>query len=117
MNSEFYINSIDDVFAEIFLESPAVQHIKIEFEKTSGIVTIVDIKKGGQKLSGGIDFELSTSECCGLNSTDLSDYLGKTVHTSSALEYFDFVFSYCSEVEFDIELKDDSWMVRIDSYK
>lgn len=115
--AEFYINSINDVFAEIFIESPVPHNFKMKFEKTNGLVTIIDINNSDNILVDGIDFELSTSECCGLNSTQLSDYVGKTVYTSSALEYFDFVFGFCKEVEFDMELKGGSWKIMINSYK
>lgn len=117
MKQQFHISNIDDIFAKIFVEAPFPHKMKMSFEKASGHVSILDINSNKQKLGEGIDFELSTAECCGLNSMQLSDYLGKTVHTSSAHEFFDFVFAYCSEVEFDMEFKEGSWVLKINSYE
>lgn len=115
MEKEFYINQIDDIFAELFLDAKSALNIEMKIDQSSGFILAKKIVSSEKDLENGIDFELSTTECCGLNDVDLSDYLSKTVHTSSAYEYFDFVFSFSDRVNADIEFTDDCWKIRINS--
>lgn len=115
--SEFYINEIDQAFAEMFTEAGSELNLSLNFDNNSGKVKVSMVSSLNEKLSNGIDFELSTSECCGLNSMELCDYLNRTVHTSSALEFFDFVFSYCTFVDFNLDFKENSWKIKVNYYK
>ncbi|MGH7885139.1 MAG: hypothetical protein ACRENO_05525, partial [Thermodesulfobacteriota bacterium] len=70
INFEFYVNEIDQVFAEMFIDAGSQLNLNLDFDKSSGIVKVVKVKSINEKPADGIDFELSTSECCGLNSME-----------------------------------------------
>lgn len=116
MEKQFYINQIDDVLAELFLSAKSALNIQMNLDAISGMVFAKNIDPSTKDIENGIDFELSTSECCGLNDTDLSDYLNKTVHTSSAFEFFDFAFSFSKYMDVDIEFMQDCWKIRVNNY-
>ena len=46
-------------------------------------------------------------------SADLEEYLGVPVHTSSALEFFDYVFSQKSEVACGVDFAGNSWIIAV----
>jgi hypothetical protein len=61
----------------------------------------------------GVDFELSTCECRGLDPADMEDYLGKPVFTSSAYEFLDFVLGYLTSFDCLVEFTGKAWEMSV----
>jgi len=111
---EFYLDSIDEVFAEIFFLfsggfdvrmeiAPETSHVSASF---SPCITAVD-------RAAAVDFELCAFECSGVSAENLEEYLGVPVHTSSAIEFFDYVFSQRSKVICSVDFAGNSWIITI----
>lgn len=109
---EFYLDSIDEVFAEMFFLFGDGFDVRMEIASETSLVsaffsrrpTAVDQKRA-------VDFELCAFECSGVASADLEEYLGVPVHTSSALEFFDYVLSQRSEVVCGVDFAGNSWII------
>ena len=106
---------MDETLAEIFLNEKSPVNIKMSISPDTGLINAdySALDKGFDE--NGIDFELSTSECCGLNDIDLNDCIKRSVLTSSAFEFFDFVFTRSETVDADVEFTGDCWKIRINS--
>ena len=64
-------------------------------------------------LERAVDFELCAFECSGVASADLEEYIAVPVHTSSALEFFDYVFSQRAEVVCGVDFAGNSWIIAV----
>ena len=117
MKKEFYINRMDETLAEIFLNEQCPVNLKMTLSPDSGLINAEYAALDKRLTDNGIDFDLSTSECCGLNDIDLNDYFKKTVHTSSAFEFFDYVFTGSQTVDADVEFTEDCWKIRLNSWR
>ena len=111
---EFYLDSIDEVFAEIFFLFGGGFDVQMEIASETSVVTAFFSPRSLTVDSErAIDFELCAFECSGVAATDLREYLGTPVHTSSALEFFDYVFSQRSEVICGVDFAGNSWIVAV----
>lgn len=72
---------------------------------------LLETKEGMEEE--GIDFELSSCECGGLDSLEISSYLMKPVYTSSAYEFFDFVLTFLDSFECLVDFTGNSWKIKI----
>ena len=113
---EFYLDSIDEVFAEIFFLFGGCFDVRMEIVSETSFVTAFFSRRGLTVDSErAIDFELCALECSGVVAADLKEYLGIPVHTSSALEFFDYVFSQRPEVACGVDFAGNSWIIAIRS--
>lgn len=111
---KFYLDSIDEVFAEIFFLFGDGFHVRMEIaSETSHVsasfspcITAVD-------QDGAVDFELCAFECSGVSAEDFDEYVEVPVHTSSALEFFDYVFSQRTKIDCQVDFLESSWVVVI----
>ena len=111
---EFYLDLIDEVFAEIFFLFGSGFDVRMEIASETSLVsasfspktTVVD-------REGAVDFELCAFECSGVSAENLEEYLGALVHTSSALEFFDYVFSQRSKVVCSVDFAGNSWIITV----
>ena len=111
---EFYLDSINEVFAEVFFLFGGCFDVRMEIVSETSVVTAFFSPRGLTVDSErAIDFELCAFECSGVAATDLREYLGTPVHTSSALEFFDYVFSQRSEVICGVDFAGNSWIVAV----
>lgn len=62
---------------------------------------------------GGIDFELSPSEYQSLNSTNVQEFTNQTIYTSSAYEFFDFMLTHYSYLEFLLDFNGSGWRIKV----
>ena len=112
---EFYLDSIDEVFAEIFFLFGGCFDVRMEIVSETSLVSASFSRRGpAVDQEGAIDFELCAFECSGVASEDLEEYFGIPVHTSSALEFFDYVFSRRPEVACGVDFAGNSWIVAVD---
>ncbi|MXW22087.1 MAG: hypothetical protein F4X55_05545 [Candidatus Dadabacteria bacterium] len=111
---EFYLDSIDEVFAEIFFLFGGCFDVRMEIASETSLVSAF-FSRVNQKIDRerAVDFELCALECSGIASADLGEYLGVPVHTSSALEFFDYVFSQRSEVVCGVDFAGNSWIIAV----
>ncbi len=77
----------------------------------------INIEVRGSKKNfdnSSIDFDLQSCECSGLNEYDeISEYLGKTVNTSSVYEFVEFVTSFTSNSQMLINVEEGCWVIRL----
>ena len=109
---EFYLDSIDEIFAEIFFLFGDGFDVRMEIVTETSLVSAF-FSRVNQKVDRekAVDFELCALECSGVTSANLEEYLRVPVHTSSALEFFDYVFSQKSEVVCGVDFAGNSWIV------
>lgn len=118
MSSDYYIQNIDEFFAEFVLSSRSNTLFKISLKNSEGLLNIDIVNIGGKDESfdfpeSEVDFELSGSECCGLIINDISEYKNKTVFSSSAYELLDQVFVKYNTLCCRVEMEDGSWKIGI----
>lgn len=63
----------------------------------------------------GVDFELSSCECRGLDPDDAGLYIGRPVYTSSAFELFDFMLGCLSSFDCFIEFTGNAWCIKVEN--
>ena len=110
-----HVSIIDEFLAARFLEGgggPISFSVRRE-GRDGGISfsrTVTAPEPGGGE---GVDFELSTCECRGLDPDDAGVYIGRPVYTSSAYEFFDFMLGYLSSFDCLIEFTGNAWSIRV----
>ncbi len=111
---EFYLDSIDEVFAEIFFLFDDGFDVRMKIASETSLVSAF-FSPVNQKVDRerAVDFELCAFECSGVASENLEEYLGVPVHTSSALEFFDYVFSQRSEIVCGVDFAGNSWIIAV----
>ncbi len=109
---EFYLDSIDEVFAEIFYLFGGGLCARMEIASETSLVSAC-FSRGDFTVNGkrGVDFELCAFECSGVSAEDFEEYLGVPVHTSSALEFFDYVFSQRTKIDCQVDFAGNIWVV------
>jgi len=61
-----------------------------------------------------LDFDFQACECSGLNEhDDISEYIGKTLHTSSAYEFVEFLTACCSNSKLLVNVENDFWVISL----
>lgn len=108
------IGEIDEYLAERFLESSNPVRFSASLEKTEGLLEIVEIDPADADFGKGIDFELSTCECMGLEDLDLSELSGITVYTSSAYEFFEYYLDFRDSIKCTVKFSENTWMIKLD---
>ena len=111
---EFYLDSIDEVFAEIFFLLDGCFDVRMEIASETSLVTAFFSRRAlAVDRESAVDFELCAFECSGVAEADIEEYLGTPVHTSSALEFFDYVFSRRPEVVCGVDFAGNSWVIAV----
>ena len=111
---EFYLDSVDEVFAEIFFLFGGGFDVRMEIvSETSLVSASFSPRAAVVDRETAIDFELCAFECSGVSADNLEEYLGVPVHTSSALEFFDYFFSQKSEVVCSVNFAGNSWIITV----
>ena len=120
MNSEshtekkIHLSSLDEFFADSVLgEKEKPLKFLIHKDRDPGFISalLIDAEEGMEKE--GIDFELSSCECAGLEGLEVSDILMKPVFTSSAHEFFDFVLMFLDSFECLVDFTGNAWKIKI----
>jgi len=110
-----HIPEIDEYLAKgLMALNGEVMELSISRNGEDGFVTVSYKKSNDSHLTEeGIDFELSSCECSSPELTDVKDYLGKAVHTSSALELFDFVLGHFSSLDCVVQFTGNAWKIKM----
>src|SRR3970282_2550987 len=111
---KIHISTLDEFLASALLECQE-KPIKLSIHKEGieGYVSVNLLKSGEDMAEGGIDFELSPCECIDFDSMEISDFLNKPVFSSSAYEFFDFIFMFFSSIECLVDFTEDAWKIKI----
>src|SRR3990172_2043593 len=114
VEKKIHISNLDDFLASALLECQE-KPIKLSIQKEGieGYVSVNLLKSEENMEEDGIDFELSPCECINFDSMEISDFLYKPVFSSSAYEFFDFVFMFFSSIECLVDFTGDAWKVKI----
>lgn len=114
-DDRIHISEIDEYLAKgVIALGGKVMELSITKNGENGFVTVSCKKTNDSHLTeDGTDFELSSCECSSLELTDVKDYLGKAVHTSSALEFFDFALGYFSSLDCVVEFTGHAWKIKM----
>lgn len=111
---KFYLDSIDEVFAEIFFLFGGRFDVRMEIDPETSLVSAFFSRRAPAiGREGAVDFELCAFECSGVAAEEVEEYLGVPVHTSSAFEFFDYVFSQKPEVTCGVDFAGNSWIVTV----
>ena len=110
----FHISNIDDDIATLLINIKA-RPLKLSIRRNGdqGYYNALVLDTDDVIEGEGIDFELSPLESLDLESIEASYFLGKPVFTSSAYEFFDYMFLHYSSLEFLVDFKDNAWQVKI----
>jgi len=111
---KIHISNLDDFLASALLESQK-KPIKLSIKKegVEGYVSVNLLKSDEDMEEDGIDFELSPCECIDFDSMEISDFLNKPVFSSSAYEFFDFIFMFFRSIECLVDFTEDAWKIKI----
>lgn len=108
------LGSIDEYLAQKVLEGDGqTLRVRLSLDYNTGYLNIFDVSFEETEYTEGIDFELSTCECRGLDDMNSSDFDGKTVYTSSAYEFFEFYLDERDSVNCYVRLNNDSWIIKL----
>ena len=111
---EFYLDSIDEVFAEVFFLFGGGFDVRMEIASETPLVSAsFSPRIAAVDPEGAVDFELCAFECSGVSAENFEEYLGTPVHTSSALEFFDYVFSQRSKAVCGVDFAGNSWIITV----
>ncbi|MCY4262195.1 MAG: hypothetical protein OXC97_02600 [Candidatus Dadabacteria bacterium] len=109
---KFYLDSIDEVFAEIFYLFGSSFHLRTEISPETSLLGASFLPStAAVDRDGAVDFELCSFECLGVSVEDFEKYVEIPVHTSSAFEFFDYVFSQRTKVDCCVDFAGSSWVV------
>ncbi len=114
MESKIHISNLDESLAEALLYSEEKPiKLLIRKDEAQGYLSLLLLKSNEEIEEEGIDFELSPCECIDFDSIEVSDFLNKPVFTSSAYEFFEFIFMFFDTVECLVGFTGDAWKVKI----
>ncbi len=111
---KIHISNLDEFLAETLHQSKE-KPIKLSIQKegVEGYLSVNLLKSDEDMEEDGVDFELSPCECVDFDSMEISDFLYKPVFSSSAYEFFDFIFMFLSSIECIVDFEGDSWKIKI----
>lgn len=107
---------VDEFLANAILESkkrPLKLAIRKEGDQGFISAALLTLEEDACITGDIVDFELSPCECIDLSNTEVSDFLGKPVFTSSAYELFDFIFMFVDRFECLIDFEGNAWKIKI----
>jgi len=111
---KIHISNLDDFLASALLESrEKTIKLSIHKEGVDGNISVNLLKSDEDMEEDGIDFELSPCECIDFDGMEISDFLYKPVFTSSAYEFFDFIFMVFRSIECLVDFTEDAWKIKI----
>ncbi len=114
VENKSHISNLDEFLASaLFEHKEKPLKFSIRKEGVEGYISINLLKSEEVMEEDGIDFELSPCECIDFDSMKISDFLYKPVFTSSAYEFFDFIFMFFHTIECLVDFTEDAWKIKI----
>jgi len=114
MEKRIHLSSLDEFLADALLEERD-KPIKLAIHKNGdqGYICVLPLMAEEDMEEEGIDFELSSCECGGLEGIEVSDFLKKPVFTSSAYEFFDFLLMSLDSLECLVDFSGNAWKIKV----
>ena len=114
IEKKIHISNLDEFLAETLLQSKE-KPIKLSIHKegVEGNISVNLLKSEEDMDEDGIDFELSPCECIDFDSMEISDFLYEPVFSSSAYEFFDFIFMFFNSIECLVDFTGDAWKIKV----
>lgn len=111
---KIHIINLDEFLAKSFVESRE-RPLKIVASKegNQGYISVLLITADEGMEEDGIDFELSPCECIDFANIQVSDFLKKPIFTTSAYEFFDFMFMFFRSLECIVDFTGNAWKIKI----
>lgn len=114
---ELHLTELNEFLITGFLKYKTPIEIDIKDFTVDGYIKI-DINKSDDLFDKeSIDFDLQGCECSGLNENgDLSEFLGKTLHTASVYEFIEYFTGSASAGKLLIYIESGSWLIKVLTY-
>ena len=115
--SKLHLTEINEFLISEILKNKGPIEAEIREINADGFIEI-DLNSSDKNFDNQImDFDLQTCECSGLNEhEDISDYIGKTLSTSSVYEFIEFLSTSEESFRLLINIENDSWIIKLLSY-
>jgi hypothetical protein len=111
---KIHLSGLDEFFADSVLEEKEKPlKFLIHRDGDPGFISLLPLDTKECMEKEGIDFELSSCECAGLEGLEVSDFLMKPVFTSSAYEFFDFLLMFLDSFECLLDFTGNAWKIKI----
>ena len=115
--TKLHLTDINEFLITKILKYKAPVEADIKEFTTDGFIKIDAIKSDKLFDNQILDFDLQACECSGLNEyDDISVYIGKTLHTSSAYEFVEFLTACSSNSKLLVNVENDSWVIKLLNY-
>ncbi len=108
-----HLSELDEFIAYKLLDLESPISFSVSKKDLQGNIFIQQISSKYKIEERGIDFELSPSEYQSLDTANIKDFADRTVYTSSAYEFFDFILMYFLELDCLVDFNESSWRIRI----
>lgn len=111
---KIHLSDLDEFLAATIFEAEETPiRLAVYRNGDQGYISTVLLSSKEAMEEGVIDFELSPCEHGGLDSMEISYFLKKPVFTSSAYEFFDFVFVFLDSFECLVDFTGNGWKIKI----
>ena len=115
--TRIHLTELNEYLAELILSKNNPVEVNISEFTFDGFISI-EIKNPEIVFSKStLDFDLQGCECSGLNEHDnIGEYLGKTVYTSSAREFVEFISDAANSSNLLVNVEEGTWVISLISY-
>ena len=111
---KLHITDLHEYLATKILKYKKPLEIKIKDFTPDGFMKIDFDVSENMLDTESFDFDLQGCECSGLNEHDeLSEYYGKTISTSSAYEFIEFLGASSAAGKLLINIEDGTWKIKL----
>jgi hypothetical protein len=112
--NKVHLSNLDEFLAASIVEGLyAPIRLAVRRNGEQGYVSAILLSTGENMEEGGIDFELSSCECGGLEALGIAYFLRKPVFTSSAYEFFDFICAFLDSFECVVGFTGNGWKIKV----
>jgi len=114
---ELHLTELNEFLVTGFLKYKTPIEIDIKDFTIDGFIKIDANKSDDLFDKDSIDFDLQSCEFSGLNEhDDLSEFLGKTVHTASVYEFIEYFTGSASAGKLLINIENGFWLIKVLNY-
>jgi len=112
--TKLHITELNEFLITAIINNNGPVEAEIKDVTVDGFISIEVIKSDKPFNNYFIDFDLQSCECSGLNEhDDISEYHGKTVHTSSAYEFVEFISAFSGKSKLLVNVEEGSWVISL----
>jgi len=112
-----HLTDLNEFLAGGFLDYNSSFEVEIKDFSTDGFIKIKSRVSDRKFKSDDVDFDLSGSECSGLENSSYNEFINKAIYTASPYEFIEYLLTSLSYIKLLICLTDGSWVIQILEYK